>query len=382
MSQTIAPSAPLQSAPKPASAKLSIVRFASRKEDGFFDELKQRVQAYFTNNNISELGNATMRWKTVAMLSIYLVPFIGLLTVARYFHPALSLLFWFGMGVGMVGIGTSVMHDSNHGSYFSNKRVNKLMGNIINLLGGYAPTWKIQHNILHHTYTNIEGLDHDLEAGAMLRFHPHGERRGWHRYQHFYAWFLYGLLTLQWCTIKDYRAVIEYKKIDMLKKEKLTLSKAVFQITLGKVLYYSVFIVLPLLISGISWGWIVGGFLLMHFVAGLALSAIFQLAHVMEGSEFPLPLDNNKMENNWAVHQVLNTINFSPRSRFLSWFIGGLNYQIEHHLFPHICHVHYPRLSFIVRRTAQKYGIPYQVNTTLATALADHTRMLRKLGRS
>jgi linoleoyl-CoA desaturase len=371
---------PLTSSSKPAPNKLAIVRFASRKEDGFFDELKQRVQAYFANNNISELGNATMRWKTVAMLAIYFVPFVGLLTVARY-YPALSLVFWFLMGVGMVGIGTSVMHDSNHGAYFSNKRVNKFMGNIINLLGGYAPTWKIQHNILHHTYTNIEGLDHDLEAGAMLRFHPHGEVKGWHKYQHFYAWFLYGFLTLQWCTIKDYRSVVEYNKIDMLKKEKLTLKKAIFQITASKILYYAVFIALPLLVSGLSWGWIVGGFVLMHFVAGLSLSAIFQLAHVMEGSEFPVPQDNNKMENNWAVHQIKNTINFAPRSRFLSWFIGGLNYQIEHHLFPHICHVHYPKLSFIVRRTATKYGIPYQVNDTLVMALADHTRMLRKLGR-
>lgn len=365
----------------PRVSKLPIVRFASRKQDGFFDELKLRVNAYFDNKKIETRGNSKMKWKTIAMLSMYFVPFIVLMVFARDFHPALSLLCWFGMGIGMVGIGTSVMHDSNHGSYFESKLMNKAMGNVINLLGGYSPTWKIQHNILHHTYTNIEGLDGDLEAGAVLRFHPHGERFKWHAYQHYYAWFLYGLLTLQWCTIKDYRSVIGYNKVDLLKKEKLTLRKAIIQITVSKILYFTAFIVLPILFSGLPWGYIVGGFVLMHFVAGLSLSAIFQLAHVMEGSEFPKPSVERKMENNWAVHQIKNTLNFSPRSRILSWFIGGLNYQIEHHLFPHICHVHYPQLSHIVRRTATKYGIPYQVVPTFIGALAEHGRMLKKLGR-
>ena len=201
-----------------------------------------------------------------------------------------------------------------------------------------------------------------------------------HRFQHVYAWFLYGLLTLQWATIKDFKSVIEYEKLGLLRKERRSLRRALWEIAWTKAVYYLIFLGLPLYFSQVGWGWVVAGFVLMQFIAGLALSCIFQLAHVMEGAEFPAPTDDKKMENNWAVHQIMNTLNFSPRSRIMSWFIGGLNFQIEHHLFPHICHVHYPKLSLIVRRTAQQYGIPYQVEPTFVSALATHGKMLKKLG--
>jgi linoleoyl-CoA desaturase len=134
--------------------------------------------------------------------------------------------------------------------------------------------------------------------------------------------------------------------------------------------------------SGMSWQAVVMGFLILHFVAGLALSCIFQLAHVLESSEFPNPPDTRKMENNWAIHQLLNTADFAPKSRIMAWFIGGLNHQIEHHLFPHICHVHYKKLAKVVRETAQQYGIPYQVQPTFVHALVQHAKMLHKLGKA
>ena len=242
--------------------------------------------------------------------------------------------------------------------------------------------WIIQHNILHHTYTNIEGLDHDLDSGGLLRFSPHAPRAKAHRFQHIYAWFLYGLLTFQWATIKDFKQVNEYARLDLLKKEKLTRKQALIQVSLYKVFYYAYIIALPLLFSGVAWYHILAGFFIMHFVAGLALSCIFQLAHVMEECEFPVPTDERKMENNWAVHQVLNTANFAPKSKFLNWFIGGLNRQIEHHLFPNVCHVHYKELAVIVKDTAQQHGLPYYEQPTFWSALVEHARMLRKLGRA
>lgn len=360
--------------------KLEIVRFAPRKGESFYDDLKKRIDEYFSDKNISTHANRAMRIKTIAMITLYLAPFIVLLTGAGAVNIFLYLGLWLLMGVGMVGIGTSIMHDGNHGSYSQNKNANKWLGRIILLVGGYHVNWKIQHNILHHTYTNIEGLDGDIDAGIFLRFSPHSKHYKMHKFQHLYAWFLYGLLTVQWATIKDFKNVIEYNKLDLLKKERLTLRQALWEVAWTKALYYGIFLVLPLLFSGVSWGWVVLGFFLMHFAAGLALSCIFQLAHVMEGAEFPVPDNQNKMANNWAVHQVLNTINFSPRSRIMSWFIGGLNFQIEHHLFPHICHVHYPKLSLIVKRTAHQWGIPYQVERTFVTALITHGKMLKKLG--
>ena len=228
----------------------------------------------------------------------------------------------------MVGVGCAVMHDSNHGAYSKKKFVNTIFGDIVNVVGGYDVTWRIQHNILHHTYTNIDGLDEDIDAGGLLRFSPHAKKHGMHRFQHIYAWFLYCLLTLQWVTYKDYRLIFHYERNNMLHKEKISLKKALLELSIYKVIYFTYILVLPIMFSGMPWYYVVYGFLILHFTAGLALSCIFQLAHVLETSEFPAPPDDRKMENNWAVHQLLNTANFSPRSKLVFWFVGGLNHQI------------------------------------------------------
>jgi linoleoyl-CoA desaturase len=361
--------------------KLDIVRFAPRNGEGFYDAVKKKVDAYFTENNIDVHANSAMKLKTFAIVLMYLLPYS--LMIAGVGSGSLLVFYglWFLMGVGMVGIGCSIMHDSNHGSYSTNKSLNKYLGKIIALVGGYEVTWKIQHNILHHTYTNIEGLDDDIDAGIFLRFSPHSKKYFMHRFQHLYAWLLYGLLTLQWATIKDFRQVYDYHKRDLLKKEKLTLRQAMVQLTIYKLLYYAYIMVLPIML-GIAWQHVLVGFLIMHFTAGLLLSCIFQLAHVLEECEFPLPSDERKMENNWAVHQVLNTANFSPRSKVLSWFIGGLNRQIEHHLFPHICHIHYKKIAVIVKQEAIAHGLPYQEAPTFLHALVNHAKMLKKLGKS
>lgn len=362
--------------------KLDIVRFAPRNGEGFYDVCKKRVNAYFSENKIDPHANASMVTKTFVILLMYFIPYAVM--VSGVFADNLLLFFgtWFLMGLGMVGIGCSIMHDSNHGSYSNNKTLNKLLGKVIVFVGGYHVTWKIQHNILHHTYTNIEGLDHDLDAGVFLRFSPNSKKYFMHRFQHLYAWFLYGLLTLQWATIKDFRQIYEYHKSDLLKKEKKTLRSAMLEVSVYKLFYYAYLVLVPIFITGISWYYVLIGFVIMHFVAGLLLSAIFQLAHVMEECEFPNPDDNKKMENNWAVHQLLNTANFSPKSRVMSYFIGGLNRQIEHHLFPHICHVHYKKIAGIVKQTAVEHNLPYFEQKTFVSALVHHGKMLRKLGKN
>lgn len=362
--------------------RLNLVKFAPRNGEGFYDTCKKKIDAYFAENKIDPHANAAMVTKTILILMMYIAPFAVMVSGVANGTLLGFLSLWALMGVGMVGVGCSIMHDSNHGSYSTNKTLNKLLGKVIVLVGGYHVTWKIQHNILHHTYTNIEGLDHDIDAGVFLRFSPNSKFYKMHRFQHFYAWFLYGLLTLQWATIKDFKQIYNYHKLDLLKKEKKTLKSAMLEVSLYKVFYYLGIIIVPIFVTGAPWQWVVGGFVLMHFIAGLALSAIFQLAHVMEECEFPNPDDNRKMQNNWAVHQLLTTANFSPRSIILSWFIGGLNRQIEHHLFPHICHIHYKKIAPIVRETAKEYNLPYYEQKTFVGALAHHASMLRQMGKN
>ena len=362
-------------------SKLNIVRFAPKNGEGFYDTLKKNIDDFFKENNITPHGNRALRWKTVAMLALFFVPGILIITGVGAASPFLFFGLWFMMGLGMIGIGCSVHHDSNHGSYSQNKTVNTIVGDLVNLVGGYDVTWRIQHNILHHTYTNIDGLDEDIEVGNLMRFSPNSKKYKIHRFQHVYAWFLYCLLTLQWVTYKDYRLLFLYEKKGLLKKEKISLKNALIELSIYKVIYYGYIIVLPIIFSGMPWYDVVLGFLLLHAVAGLGLSCIFQLAHVLESSEFPVPSDERKMENSWAVHQLMTTSDFSPRSRIMYWFIGGLNYQVEHHLFPHISHVHYPKIAAIVQRTAIQYGLPYKVMPNFVVALKEHGRMLRKMGR-
>lgn len=360
---------------------MNIVRFAPKNGEGFFDTLKKNIDVYFKENNISMRGNTALRWKTVIMLVLFFAPNVLIITGVGAASPYLFWGLWSLMGLGMIGIGCGVHHDSNHGSYSENKTVNKIVGDIVNVVGGYDVTWRIQHNILHHTYTNIEGLDEDIDSGGLLRFSPNSKKNFLHRFQHIYGWFVYCFLTLHWVTVKDYKLLFSYEKKGLLVKEKVTLPKAITELSIYKIIYFGYVLVLPLIFSGMPWYSVVGGFLLLHAIAGLGLSCIFQLAHVLESSEFPVPSEDMKMENSWAIHQLLNTANFCPRSYWVSWFIGGLNYQVEHHLFPHISHVHYPKISKIVKQTAEQYGLPYKVMPTFAFALREHGRMLRKMGK-
>jgi linoleoyl-CoA desaturase len=363
--------------------KLDIVRFANKAKDGFYDTVKARAKAYFEQNNISQYANAHMWIKTVVMLALYFVPYIFMVTGLASGSGWLFFGLWFLMGLGMSGIGTSVMHDANHGTYSANKLVNRAIGAILEVIGGFTVNWKIQHNILHHTYTNVSGLDEDIDTMGLIRLSPNQPVKWYHRYQHVYAWFFYTIMTLYWMTAKDYVAAVRYEKLELLNKERLSLRRAIWRITLYKAFYYGYIMVLPILFSGLPWYFVVLGFVLMHCTSGLLLSCIFQPSHIMETSDFKVPVEaegKRQMENSWAIHEIRNTANFAYHNRILSWFAGGLNFQIEHHLFTHVCHVHYRKLAPIVKETARDFGIPYHEQPTFFKALKAHTVMLKKLG--
>ena len=363
--------------------KLNIVRFAPKGENSFYDSVVGKVKVYFDAHGISPYANTEMWVKTIVILLLYLVPYSLIVTGLGAGNPWLFFGLWFLMGMGMSGIGTAIMHDANHGTYSPNKKVNNFISHILEIIGGYSVNWRIQHNVLHHTYTNLEGLDEDIDTMGLLRLSPRQPWRPFHRYQHIYAWFLYMIMTLFWMTAKDYLQIVRYKRHDLLIKQNISLRKALRRITVYKLFYYSYVMVLPILFSGMPWYFVVAGFLLMHFSAGLFLSCVFQPAHVMEASAFSPPLvtdGKGRMEDSWAVHEVENTTDFAPNNRILSWFIGGLNYQIEHHLFSGVCHVHYKQIAPIVKSTTAAFGLPYNVQPTFLKAIREHARMLKKLG--
>ena len=352
------------------------VKFNANQQPEFIIELRQKVRAHFADTKESTYANWNMVLKTVFMLSLYLVPLGYIIFLEGSLFT--QLLMWSLMGLGTAGIGMSVMHDANHGAYSKHAAVNTAVGWLVNLLGGYHINWIIQHNVLHHSYTNIHGHDEDIEQ-KIMRFSPDQERKSQFKHQAYYAPFLYGLMTIFWVFYKDFDQLIRYQKRGLLKAQGLSFAKAWIQLIIGKLVYVTLIVVLPLAVGGLNpWHWLIG-FLTMHFIAGLILALIFQPAHVLEETSFYEAADGS-VENSWAIHQMRTTANFANESRWFTWLVGGLNFQIEHHLFPHICHVHYRKISTIVKETASKHNVPYHEHRTFGKALKSHFNLLSTLG--
>lgn len=359
--------------------KYASIQFARNKQE-FFATLSQRVNQYFKSNNIERTANWHMVIKTVFMLSLYLIPYA--LILSGVFTTGLHLiLVSVVMGLGVAGIGLSVMHDANHGSYSKKAWVNNTLGLTLNLLGGNAFNWKVQHNVLHHTFTNVHEVDEDISPRGVLRMAPESEWKPFHRYQHLYAWFFYGLLTIVWILFKDFGRLNRYNRDGLVKKQKTTAAIEWSVLVVTKIVFVFYLLVLPvLLVPAISWWMPMVGWLIMHYIAGFILAIIFQPAHVIDGTEYLQPDENGNMENNWAIHQMHTTTNFGRKNRIFSWYVGGLNYQVEHHLFPNVCHVHYRAIAPIVEQTAKEFGVPYKSKETFIGALRAHAVLMKRLG--
>jgi len=354
------------------------ITFAVTNRD-FTTTLNKRVGDYFKTTGTSRHANSEMVIKTICMFALYFVPYVLVVTSTVTSWPLLTLLVII-MSIGLAGIGLSVMHDANHGAYSQKKWVNIVIGYSINLIGANAFNWKMQHNVLHHTFTNIHEEDEDISPRGVLRLSPHSEWKRIHRYQFIYAWLLYGLMTLVWLTYKDFYRIGRYHKTGLAKKNNANITKEWIILLGSKMLYVTYIFVIPVIFTALAWWQVLLGIVIMQYIAGFMLAIIFQPAHVIEGTEFPLPDENQALKNNWAIHQLLTTTNFGNRSRWFSWYVGGLNFQIEHHLFPNICHVHYRKIAGIVKETATEFGLPYRSARTFIGALGSHARLLKQLG--
>jgi len=355
------------------------IKFVSKQHD-FFTTLNQRVNEYFKSKNISRNANWSMILKTIVMFSLYFGPY-ALIVSNMYLNTFGYFVLNAIMGIGLAGIGMSVMHDANHGAYSKKQWMNDFLGYSLNLVGGNAFNWKVQHNVLHHTFTNIEGVDEDITPRGVLRFSPHTAWKPFHRFQFIYAWFFYGLLSFVWIVFKDYGRLARYNKDGLIKKQRTNVWKEWSILIFSKIAYYAYMIVIPMLVLPFSWWVVLLGFFTMHYVAGFILAVIFQPAHVVDGTEYPLPDEKGNIYNAWAIHQLHTTTNFAQNNKILSWYVGGLNYQVEHHLFSNVCHVHYKKLSEIVKQTAEEFGHPYKSKKRFRDAMIGHFNILKELGR-
>jgi len=357
---------------------LNTINFSKIDKAKFFRTLNKRVNTYFKENKIKRTGNWRLYSKAIIMFAILFVPLTLILTVTM--PQWLLLLLTVVIGIGMAGVGMNVMHDSNHDSFSSKKWVNKLMGSSIYMLAGNVYNWKVQHNVLHHTFTNIQGHDEDIDAGRIIRFSKHSKWLKIHKFQKYYSFFLYGLLTINWAITTDFKQMRSYLKRKLSYGKMPSPAKAWSTLIITKVGYYLLWIVLPLLVLDVAWWKILIGFFVMHYTAGIILSVVFQLAHVVPKTEMPVPDKEGNLEHTWAIHQLYTTSNFAPTNKIVSWYTGGLNHQVEHHIFPHISHIHYKKIAKIVKETALEFNLPYNEYKTMRRALIEHFKQLKTLG--
>lgn len=349
----------------------------NNKQSPFFDALRARTDHYFKERNLSPTGDFRLYLKTIVLVTLAAAVYAVL--VFGQIPAWASLTLCAVLGLTFAAIGFNVMHDGAHGSYSNNKTINTLMSWSLNLMGGSSFMWKVKHNIVHHSFTNIDGVDDDIDIRPFMRVSDQQPKYWFHRFQHVYGFILYGLTYFMWIFYMDFLKYFTHRIGDMpIRRMKLS-EHIGFWAT--KLMYLGLFIGLPVYTQG--WVDTLLGYSIVLFVTGVTIAVVFQLAHIVEGTHFPQPDPaSNKIENEWALHQVKTTANFATRSGIVSWFMGGLNFQVEHHLFPRISHVHYPAISRIVRETCQEFNIQYIEYPTVWSALGAHVRHLRTLGRN
>jgi len=355
---------------------MNVPKFASTKIS-LHTELKKRVNTYFENVDKAATGTYKLYIKAAVLLLSYAFIYVHLV----FFTPSawLAIPECALFGLLTAGIGFNVMHDGAHGSFSKHPWINKIAASSIELMGASSFMWNMKHNVVHHAYTNIDGVDDDIDAGILLRLCETQKRYKMHRYQHIYFWFLYSFLHLFWVFFTDYNKYFT-NKIGNVPLKKLK-TKDHISFWTSKVLYAVLYVALPIYICG--WlPWVIG-FLTYALVSGFILSIVFQLAHTIEETSFPVAEQPaNRMEDEWALHQLKTTANFATKNKFITWWVGGLNFQIEHHLFPKVSHIHYPTISKIIRETCQELGAPYIEHPKMYMAIASHVSHLKKLGRN
>lgn len=344
----------------------------------FYQSLKDSVDNYFASRQLKKTGNWSLYYKTIVLIMSATLLYISLLFL--HLPAAWGILLSSLFGVAQACIGFNVMHDACHGSYSTKKWVNNFLGYSLNALGGNAFIWKFKHNILHHTYTSVDGIDDDIAKSPLMRQCTSQKWVPAHRFQHIYVVLVYAISSFAWIFMMDFNKYFK-QKVYTTPMSKMNASEH-FIFWFSKAMYILAYMAIPIMIVGWQ-AWAVG-FIFMHIFMGLTLAIVFQLAHVVENTEFEkVTVGETKIfEMAWAEHEVKSTADFAPGNKLVTWFVGGLNYQVEHHLFPKISHIHYPAISKIVKEKCGEFNLPYHCFPTMGAAIVSHFKIMKRLGQN
>ncbi|WP_425386783.1 fatty acid desaturase family protein [Cyanobium gracile] len=352
----------------------SLNRITFGAGDGFQSLLRARVQDHFEATGQERRDSLAMVVKSAVILAWFALAYV--LLVFRANNAPAAILLSAVLGLAIAAIGFNIQHDGGHGAYSRRRWINRAAAMTLDLLGGSSLIWAHKHNGLHHTFTNIAGHDDDINLGQIGRLSPHQPHRWWHRWQHLYLWPLYGMLPIKWQFFDDFADLAARGRGDHSLPRLGPDDWLVF--LAGKAIFFSLAFAIPLQFHPI--GAVIACYVVTAMVQGLVLSVVFQLAHCVEEADFPMADPSSPAMGPWADHQLATTVDFSRSNGLLSWLLGGLNFQVEHHLFPQICHVHYPQISAIVEQTCRDCQVPFRTHPSFLAGVASHYRWLRRMG--
>jgi linoleoyl-CoA desaturase len=345
-------------------------------DSAFQLELQRRVDEYFQVTGRRRRDCWEMYLKTAILLAGLAVTYLLLVLVAHAWWQSVPLAVL--LGLAAAGIGFNIQHDGGHQAYSDHPWINKLAAMTLDLVGGSSYLWHYKHVVIHHTYVNVTGYDSDLNLGIFGRVTPHQRRLTFHRWQYLYLWPLYGFLAIRWQLVDDFRRLIA-GRIGSHRIRRPTGWDLAFLVA-GKVTFFACAFGVPMLLHPVN-------VVLIHYVItavvlGTTLAVVFQVAHCVEEAAFPLPsARTGRLERAWAVHQTETTVDFARHSRVVAWLLGGLNFQIEHHLFPRISHVNYPAISKLVEQACRDFEVAYTEHRSFRDGVIAHFRWLRRMGR-
>mmetsp|Transcript_38283 Transcript_38283/g.94972 ORF Transcript_38283/g.94972 Transcript_38283/m.94972 type:complete len:488 (+) Transcript_38283:257-1720(+) len=351
------------------------------KKGGFYMDAKVAVEKYFKDNKLDPRVHTEMYIKTFVILAgVVICNYCSFFLTSSFL---VSAVFAALHGMFKAEIGVSIQHDANHGAYGKNRTFLHAMQLSLDVVGASSFMWRQQHVVGHHAYTNVEGIDPDIRCAPendIRRVNEHQPRAAHHSLQHIYLFFAYGLLSFKSCFADDFAAYAS-GRIGWVKVAKFTWGEAA-AFWGSKALWAFYYLYLPAKYSVHSGARIAALVAVTEVITGWLLAFMFQVAHVVGDVRFFKLSAEGKLNLGWGESQLYSSADFAHGSWFWTHFSGGLNYQVAHHLFPGVCHVHYPQIAKVIMKVAKEHGLEYTVYPTFWSALSAHFAHLKNVGQN